>query len=126
MSHIDIDLFPDEKLVKWEKYQQVLGEKRVFVEIQQSGISAKLYQDAGDRYKLIPSFQRDGREYWGFLLAEDTGDVLDQSGISKRYYIVPNRNFEENFFAKEAVESESMTYRISKNRFAHCLLACLI
>lgn len=124
MSHVDIDLFPDEKLVKWEKYQQVLGEKRMFVEIQQNGISAKLYQDTGDQYKLIPSFQRDGKEHWKFLLTEDTDDVLDQSGISKRYYIVPNRDSEGNFFAQEAAETVYMAYPISKNRFATCLLEC--
>ncbi|CAO0801371.1 unnamed protein product [Mucor circinelloides] len=112
MSHADIDLFPDEKLVKWEKYQQVLGEKRMFVEIQRNGISAKLYQDTGDRYKLIPSFQRDGKEHWRFFLTEDTDDVLDQSGISKRYYIVPNRDSEGNFFAQEAAERVYMAYPI--------------
>lgn len=114
MSHTNLDLFPDEQFVKWEKYQQVVGDKRILVDIERVGISAKLYQDKGDHYKLIPCFQTDGRDHWRFLLNPEDLTLFNQTGILKRYYVNPSRDKEGNFIDVEWRPPIFFNYHISK------------
>ncbi|KAL9558395.1 hypothetical protein MBANPS3_000938 [Mucor bainieri] len=105
MSHADVDLFPDEQLIKWEKYQQVVGDRRILI-----GINAEdpcfLYEDKGDRYEMISAMEVDGNPQWRFQLIQDDMRLLSQSGFTSRYYIIPYRELTENpgddDFRKEA------------------------
>ncbi|KAL9558396.1 hypothetical protein MBANPS3_000939 [Mucor bainieri] len=87
MSHTNVDCFPDEQLLKREKYQHVVGERRLLVNIESYDVSAKLYEDKGDRYELVPSIRINGQEHWRFHLIQDNETLLEQAGISPRYYI---------------------------------------
>lgn len=89
MSEKIIALFPDEEFIKWEKYQQVVGQKRLLVDIERAEIPAKLYEDKGDRYELIPSVEINGEEHWRYLLTPKDNTILEQTGISKRLFIKP-------------------------------------
>ncbi|GAN04804.1 hypothetical protein MAM1_0074d04269 [Mucor ambiguus] len=92
MSHTDVDLFSDEHLIRREKYQQVVGDKRILVDVRSPNISGTLYEDKGDRYELVPCIKIDEEEHWRFHLIQNDETLLRQSGILSRYYMNPRRD----------------------------------
>lgn len=89
MSHTDVEIFPDERLIKWERYQQVVGDKRIIVCIEGFNVSGELYEDKGGRYELVPSIKVDDKEHWRLHLIHNDETLLGQAGISSRYYLKP-------------------------------------
>lgn len=108
MTKVDLDLFTDNRQIKLEKYQQVLGKKRVLIEIFSKGnLPAKLYEYKGDRYELVPSINIDNDEYWRVIVAQDDNTVLSQSGISRKFFYVIDKKSREKLLAREVeVDSE--------------------
>ncbi|CAO3636772.1 unnamed protein product [Mucor fragilis] len=89
MSHAVVELFSDEHLIKWEKYQQVVGDKRIIVNIEGFNVSGELYEDKIDRYELVPCIKVDGKKHWRVHLIHNDETLLGQAGISSRYYLKP-------------------------------------
>ncbi|KAL9552459.1 hypothetical protein MBANPS3_003758 [Mucor bainieri] len=112
LSEDVVALFTDENLIKLEKYQQVVGEKRVLVDIERAEIPAKLYEDKGDRFELVPSIEVDGEEHWRYLLTPEDITPIDQTGISKRFFIIPDRLEEESDSEDFDEDYPSQYYRI--------------
>ncbi|KAL9558383.1 hypothetical protein MBANPS3_000926 [Mucor bainieri] len=92
MSHADVDLFPDEQLIKWEKYQQAVGVRRILVDIRSYSSRGNLYEDKGDRYEIVPSIILGDREHYRFYLVQNNETLLGISGIASRYYVNPIRS----------------------------------
>ncbi|CAO3636768.1 unnamed protein product [Mucor fragilis] len=91
MLQTDAKLFPDERLIKWERYQQVVGDKIVLVNIEGFNVSGELYEDKIDRYELVPCIKVDGKKHWRVHLIHNDETLLGQAGISSRYYLKPIR-----------------------------------
>lgn len=51
-----------------------------------SGPLAEIYEDKGDRYESIPPIIVDGFTTWRTHIVKGKHNVLDQAGISKRFY----------------------------------------
>ena len=99
MSHTDVELFPDERLIKREKYQQVVGEKRFLVDIEGFNVSGELYEDKADRYELVPSIKVDGKKCWRVHFIQNDATPLGHAGISSRYYLNSSREYiSDKFF----------------------------
>lgn len=101
MTQIGIDLFPDNKPIKIEKYQQILGKKRVVMALlRRDNIRAKVYEDKGDRYELVHSFQSAYGEHWRLLIAQGDNTVFEHSGISRKFFYVFDKNDTEELLAE--------------------------
>ncbi|CAO3636940.1 unnamed protein product [Mucor fragilis] len=102
MSHADIELFPDMCMIKREKYQQVVGKRRLLVSIEGSNVLGELYEDKGDNYELVPCIKIDGKKHWRLRLIENDEALLGPSGISSRYYFNPTRSMKQKISFKRA------------------------
>ncbi|KAG1121613.1 hypothetical protein G6F42_012262 [Rhizopus arrhizus] len=85
MSRNIVEYFSDEIRINLELYQQVLGQKRIMVEIEHFGMLSKLYEDKGAYYELVPSVEINGIGHWRFPLSSDEQTESNTLEISKRH-----------------------------------------
>ncbi|CAO3636884.1 unnamed protein product [Mucor fragilis] len=112
MSRTDVELFSDERLIKQEKYQQVVGDKRILVCFEGVNISGKLYKDKGDRYELVPRIKIDGKEHWRLYLVQNNETLLGKPEISSRYYFSPSKELKKKCNSNDSYKRASVYFKI--------------
>lgn len=100
MSRNVVNYFSDEKLIASELYTRAFSKKRFLVDIAYYGMLAKLYEDKGSFYELIPSIEIDGFSHWRFALNSSEETTVDQLGIPKKFHVIFSRDAEGDFIPR--------------------------